>query len=108
VPYSGGDGLTRRVGETASRYDSQVVSEGRHGADSSLTWVPTCVRTLNALVGGGGGCKSGEPVRASSEAESRPMGRLALERGGVSTAQCPSSETEFRPKGAGRTVLVGR
>jgi hypothetical protein len=55
-------------------------------------------------------------VRASSEAESRPRGRPALERGGVSpegassprvrrssigTVSYPSSEAEFRPRGAG-------
>jgi hypothetical protein len=62
-------------------------------------------------------------MRVSSEAESRPRGRPALERGGVSsegassprarcslvsTALCPSSETEFRPRGLGLTVLMGR
>jgi hypothetical protein len=30
------------------------VSEGRHGVDSSLTWAPACVRTLNAPDGGAG------------------------------------------------------
>jgi hypothetical protein len=54
VPYSGGDSLTGRVGEIASGYDSQAVLEGRHGADSSLTWAPACVRTLNASVRGVG------------------------------------------------------
>jgi hypothetical protein len=62
-------------------------------------------------------------VRASSEAESHPRGRPALERGGnspegatnlramrelVSAPLCPSSEAEFRPRVAGLTVLVGR
>jgi hypothetical protein len=37
VPYSGGDGLTRTVGEIAPGYDSQAVSVGRCGGDSSLT-----------------------------------------------------------------------
>jgi hypothetical protein len=35
--YSARDGLTGRVGRTAPGYDSQAVSEGRHGGDSSLT-----------------------------------------------------------------------
>jgi hypothetical protein len=52
VPYNGEDGLTGRVGETAPGYDSQAVSEGRHDADSSLTWASACVRTLNSPVGG--------------------------------------------------------
>jgi hypothetical protein len=52
-----------------------------------------------------------------------PEGHLALERGEVSpegsssprarrsfggTALCPSSEAEFRPRGAGPIILVGR
>jgi hypothetical protein len=31
VSYSGGDGLTERVGETAPRYDSQAVLEPWRG-----------------------------------------------------------------------------
>jgi hypothetical protein len=72
--------------------------------------------------GRGSGCGSGEPVRASSEAEFRPRGHPALERGGVlpegvssprarrslvSTAQCPSSEMEFRLRGAGADCSGG-
>jgi hypothetical protein len=64
----------------------------------------------------------GEPVRASSEAESHPRGRPALERGGtspegatsprarrslVSVALCPSSEAEFRPRVAGANCSGG-
>jgi hypothetical protein len=45
VPYSGGDGLTRRVGGTTPGYDSQACQ--RRDVDSSLTWGPACVRTLN-------------------------------------------------------------
>jgi hypothetical protein len=37
-PHNIGDGRTVRVGRTASGYDSQVVSEGRRGLDSPLTW----------------------------------------------------------------------
>jgi hypothetical protein len=59
VSYSGGDGLTGRVGETAPGYDYQAVSEGRHGADLSLTGAPACVRTLNASVGGVGAGATG-------------------------------------------------
>jgi hypothetical protein len=115
VTYSGGDGLTGRVGGTTPGCDSQAMSEGRHGADSSLTWTPACVRTLNAPVEewvwerqareslerggtspeGASGPRArqnltrggGEPVRASSEAEPH--------RGGVR----PSSETEPHPRG---------
>jgi hypothetical protein len=39
-PHSVGDGYTLRVGRTASGYDSQAVSEGRHGGDSPLTRAP--------------------------------------------------------------------
>jgi hypothetical protein len=41
MSYSGGDGLTRRVGETVPGYDSQAVSVGRRGGDSPLTRAPT-------------------------------------------------------------------
>jgi hypothetical protein len=62
-------------------------------------------------------------VGASSEAETRPRGRSALERGGtspvgassprarrgfVSAALCPSSEAEFRSRAARLTAPVGR
>jgi hypothetical protein len=52
MPYSGGDGLTGRAGGKTPGHDSQACQ--RRGADSSLTWVPACVRTLNAPVGGAG------------------------------------------------------
>jgi hypothetical protein len=81
--YNGGDGLTGRVGETAPGYDSQVVSEGRHGVDSSLTRAPALCQNIKCS-GRGSGCRSREPARASSEAEPHPRGRPALERGGVS------------------------
>jgi hypothetical protein len=115
VTYSGGDGLTGRGGRTAPGYDSQAVSEGRHGADSSLTWVPACVRTLNAPVGEwvwkrrareslerGGTSPEGasDPrarqnltrggVRPSSEAEPHLRGLPALERGGTSPEEASS------------------
>jgi hypothetical protein len=62
-------------------------------------------------------------AQPSSEAESRPRGRPALERGGDSpegasgprarrsfgvTAPGPSSEAEFCPRGAGAGCLLGR
>jgi hypothetical protein len=62
-------------------------------------------------------------IQPSSKAESRPRGRPALERGGVSpegasnararrrfvsAALYPSSEMEFRPRERALTVLVGR
>jgi hypothetical protein len=64
----------------------------------------------------------GEPVRASSEAETRSTGRLAFERGEtspegasnprarrsfVSVVLCPSSEAEFRPRVAGADCSGG-
>jgi hypothetical protein len=70
----------------------------------------------------GSGCGNGKLVRASSEAESHLRGRPALERGGVSpegasnprtrrsivsTVLCPSSEAEFRPRGAGADCSGG-
>jgi hypothetical protein len=95
--------------------------------DPSLTRVPASVRTLNTPVGGtryGGG----EPVRASSEAESHTRGRLAVERGGTLPVGAidprvrrnltrggdqPSSEAEPYPRGRpalerGGVSLVGR
>jgi hypothetical protein len=110
VPNSGGDGLTRRVGETTPRYDSQAVSEGRHGGDSPLTWASVVCQSIKCS-GRGSGCGSGGPARASSEVETHPRGRSALERGGdppegASSPRAwrslarggvqPSSEVEFR------------
>jgi hypothetical protein len=42
LPYIARDGLTGRVGGTASGYDSQAVSEGQRGEDSLLTRVTSC------------------------------------------------------------------
>jgi hypothetical protein len=39
-PHSVRDGHTMRVGRTTLGYDSQAISEGRHGGDSPLTRVP--------------------------------------------------------------------
>jgi hypothetical protein len=93
VPHSGGDVLTGRVGRTAPGYDSQVCQ--RRGADSSLTWVPTGVGTLNAPVG--------EQVRGQrahgglKRAELRLRGRPALERGGtlLEVASSPRARRNF-------------
>jgi hypothetical protein len=87
VTYSGGDGLTGRVGETTPGYDSQVVLEERRGVDSSLTQAPALCQNIKRS-GRGSSCGSCEPARASSdaessEAESHPRGRSALERGGI-------------------------
>jgi hypothetical protein len=133
VTYSGGDGLTGRVGGTGPRYDSQEVSEGRHGVDSSLTWAPACVRTLNAPVGewvwerrareslerGGVSPEGASSPRArrsvtrggvqpSSEAESRSRGRPTLRRGGVSLVRCcvPRAKRSFA-RGAGAVCSGG-
>jgi hypothetical protein len=48
--HNGGDGLTGEVGGTAPGHDSQA----RRGVDSSFTWAPANVSTLNAPVGGAG------------------------------------------------------
>jgi hypothetical protein len=40
------DGLTRRVGETTSGYDSQAVSVGWHGGDSLLTRAPALCQSI--------------------------------------------------------------
>jgi hypothetical protein len=113
VTYSGGDGLTGRVGGTTPGYDYQAVSEGRHGVDSSLIRAPALCRNIKCS-GRWSGCGSCEPARASSEAESHPRGRPALERGGVSPEGAPSprarrnttrggvrpsSEAESHPRG---------
>jgi hypothetical protein len=50
--------------------------------DSSLTRAPTLCQNIKCF-GQGSGCGSGEPTRASSEAESHLRGRPALERGGI-------------------------
>jgi hypothetical protein len=92
-PHQGG-------GETAPRYDSQAVSEGRHGGDSPLTRAPAVCRSIKCS-GRGSGCGSGGPARASSEAETRPRARISLERDGVSPegGVQPSSEAESCPRG---------
>jgi hypothetical protein len=44
--YSAKDGLTGRVGGTAPGFDSQAVSEGRHGRDSPLTRAPAACQSI--------------------------------------------------------------
>jgi hypothetical protein len=73
--------------------------------------------------GRGSWCGSSEPVRGSSEAESRPRGRPALERGGVHprgrptlkrggvslVQRCvPRAKRSFARGWQGLTVLMGR
>jgi hypothetical protein len=129
VSYSGGDGLTGRVGGTAPGYDSQA-----HQRDSVRGFVCRCQSIKcpgrGSRYGGGelvgasseadltrGGVQPASEadltrggVQPSSEAEPYPRGRPALERGGVSLARrcAPSSEVEFRSRAAGPTVLVCR
>jgi hypothetical protein len=55
----------------------------RHGEDSSLTRASALCQNIKCS-GRRSGCGSGELTRASSETESCPRGRPALERGGVS------------------------
>jgi hypothetical protein len=118
-PYSGGDGLTRRVGGTTPGYDSQVVSETWRGFILDLG---ACMCQNIKCPGWGAGVGGGEPARASSEAEPHPRGRAALERGGVSpegvsrtrarrrfvsAVQYASSKMEFHPRGAGAIYSGG-
>jgi hypothetical protein len=58
----------------------------------------------------GGVSPPGGGVQPSSEAESRPRGRLPLERGGVSLVRrrVPRARRSFAKGGLGLTVLVGR
>jgi hypothetical protein len=100
VPYSGGDGLTRGVGETAPGYDSQAVSEGRHGGDSPFD--PGVRDVSEHLM-----LQSGEWVREWRTLESleqsvdppegahNPRARRSLARGDIQ----PSSEEELCPRG---------
>jgi hypothetical protein len=81
-PHNVGDGRIVRVGRTAPGSDSQAVSEGRRGGDSPLTWVGgvgTAPQVEGDLERDGA---SREGLGPSSEAGTRPRGRLALERGG--------------------------
>jgi hypothetical protein len=72
VPYSGGDGLTGRVGGTAPGYDSQACQ--RDGMRGFVFDLGAC-RCQNIKCSGRGSRYGGsEPVRASSEAEARPRG----------------------------------
>jgi hypothetical protein len=70
-----------------SGYDSQAVSEGRHDADSSSTWAPACVRTLNAPVGEWvwerRARESLERGGTSPEGAAGPRARRNLTRGGI-------------------------
>jgi hypothetical protein len=121
MTYSVGDDLTGRVGGTAPGYDSQAVSEGRHGMDSSLTQAPALCQNIKCSRRGSG-CGSCEPARASSEAEPHPRGHPTLKRGGVSPEGAssprarqslgdmvvhPSIEVEFHPRGAGADRFGG-
>jgi hypothetical protein len=46
LPHSVRDGRTGRVGGTAPVYDSQAVSEGRHGENSALTQAPAACQSI--------------------------------------------------------------
>jgi hypothetical protein len=45
-PHSPGDGRAVRVGRTVPGYDSQAVSESRHGGNSPLTWAPVSYQSI--------------------------------------------------------------
>jgi hypothetical protein len=78
-------------------YDSQVVSEGRHGGDSFFTRALVLCQNIK-FFGRGSGCRSGGPARAlkrgvvSPEGVSSRRARRSITRGGVQ----PSSEVESR------------
>jgi hypothetical protein len=46
LPHSARDGRIGSVGGTALGYDSQAVSEGRHGEDSPLTQAPAACQSI--------------------------------------------------------------
>jgi hypothetical protein len=83
VSYSGGDGLTGRVGGTTPGFTG--VSEARHGfiLDPGACKYQSIKCPCRGSRYGGG-----EPVRSSSEAEPHPRGRLALKQGGDSLVRC--------------------
>jgi hypothetical protein len=113
MPYSGGDGLTGRVGGTAPGYDSlRVRGTAWHGFVFDLGAYMWEQRAHEGLERGGVFARGG--VWPSSEAESHPRGRPALERGGNSPEGAssprarrnltrggdqPSSEAESHPRG---------
>jgi hypothetical protein len=68
----------------------------RHSEDSSLTRAPALRQNIKCS-GRGSGCGSGEPTRASSEAESHLRGRLALERGRISPEVSSSPRARRNP-----------
>jgi hypothetical protein len=72
VSYSGGDGLTERVGGTAPGYGSQA----RHRDDvhGFVFDLRACRCQSIKCPGRGSRYGGGEPVGASSEAETRPRG----------------------------------
>jgi hypothetical protein len=72
----------------------------RLGEDSSLTRTPTLCQNIKCS-GRGSGCGSGEPARASSEAESHPRGHPALERGEVSPEGASSPRARQNPTRGG-------
>jgi hypothetical protein len=91
--------------------------------DLGACGVPAHLMLWSGGTGAASWARGGGPTLASSEAEFRPRGRPALERGGVSpegapsprakwsfgvAAPGPSSEAEFRPRGAGAGCLLGR
>jgi hypothetical protein len=46
LPHSAKDSRIGRVGGIAPGYDSQAVSEGRHGGDSPLTRAPVACQSI--------------------------------------------------------------
>jgi hypothetical protein len=87
VSYSGGDGLTGRVGGTSSGYDSQA--RHRDGMRGFVFDLGACMCHDIKFSSQGSRCGGSELVRASSEAESHLRGRPSLERGGTSREGAP-------------------
>jgi hypothetical protein len=98
-PHNTGDGRTVRVCRTAPGYDSQAVSEGRHGKDWPLTWAPVTHQSISCS---GRESRCGVVGLRRPRARRRliqgvwvPRARQRLARGGVK----PSSEAEIHPRG---------
>jgi hypothetical protein len=99
ISYSARDGRAGRVGGTAPGHDSQAVLEDQRGGDSPFD--PGARGVLQHLMlWSGEWARHHELGSASSEAENRPRGCQALERGGE------SPEGALGPR-ARRTVARG-
>jgi hypothetical protein len=82
MPYSGG---MASPGELAEQRWDMIPKRVRGTARRGFVFNPGACKCQNIKCPyRGSRCGGGEPVRASSEAESHPRGRRVLERGGTS------------------------